>query len=262
MVREFLKVGCVVLIAAGSITAALAWIADHPNEFTWTFRIVGPLVAVAGLIGFLLVHFRRDQTPDYLYRACGKYFDRGGLCFSFITSIVDEICFLNLFFQNRYDQPCGGRVLLRPAKGLFGNRNVEAILFEIQCDAAAFGVTRLALPIPESIQGKRQAFEVGASVEYPNGRGRMVRFRDGIVIRDNTDFRKTFRTAATVLLATHGHLLLFKPAKFTMSLPLNVAESVPEVLVPETEIFWKLGDPPFETSALDDGVDSSAATGS
>jgi hypothetical protein len=259
MIREFSKVVCILLIAVGSIAAAIAWIDDRPNEISWTFRIAGPLIAIVAFLGFLVVHFRRDQAPDYLYRTVGKYFDRGGLCFSFIASNVNGICFLNLFFQNRYEKPCIGKILLRPARGFLENRKMEAIQFQVECEAGAFGVTRLPLPIAEAMQGKRQAFDVGASVEYPKGRGRMLRFRDGIVIRDNTDFRNSFRETATVIAAMHGHLVHYKPAKFTMMLPTNVEESAPAELIPETEIFWTLNDPPFETPSLEDGIRSSVA---
>src|SRR5688500_16359909 len=85
------------------------------------------------------------------------------------------------------DKPCVGRVALRAARNFFLDRNrFETIACEIPCAPAAYGVARIPVPLSATIQGKRQSFGVGASVDFPYGRGRTLRFRDGIVVRANS----------------------------------------------------------------------------
>jgi len=246
--REFLKVIMVLVIMAALLAAALAWISERPDQRTLMFRFGSPIVAILALVVFLRIHFRRDEVPDYLRQMCGGYFDRGGFCFSFAAYDVDGICFLDAFFQNKYERPCVGRIALRPAKDFFGRRKIDAITYEISCEAAAFGVARVPLPLPLAVQGKRQKFEVGASVHYPEGKGRMLRFRDGAVIRTNSNFGNSFGTALQVAGAMGGTLVLTRPASATVSLPIGVAEEIPDGIEPEVKTFWRLGDPPLEVS--------------
>jgi len=249
-VREFLKVMCVLVIGAGAIAAGVAWMDDRPSQLTWMFRLGSPVVALVGLVGFLLIHFRRDKVPDYLYQFCGGFFDRGGFCFTFGARSEDGICFVDAYFQNRHERPCIGRLALRPARGFFGHRPIEAITYEIHCGSAAFGVARMPVPIAAAMQGKRQTFEVGASVDYPQGKGRALRFRDGIVIRANSNFGNAFGTALTVVGALGGTLVLSKPATLSIDLPVGVAEDTPEDLKPEIQTLWKIGDPPLQRIAF------------
>lgn len=241
--QEFLKGVCVLVIFVGAIVAAIAWFVDRPDQLTRALRVGCPAAAVGGCVAFLLVHFRRDKVPDYLHQHLGGYFDRGGFCFAFTASVEDGVCWLDAFFQNRYDRPCVGRIALRPARGLFGRRDIEAITYEVRCDPGAFGVARVPLPIPATQQGKRQKFEVGASVQYPEGKGQMLRFRDGAVIRTNSNFGNTFGTALTVAGALGGVLVISRPESVTIDLPICVAEDVPGSLKAETKTLWKLGVP-------------------
>ena len=247
--REFVKVLCVVTVIVAGIGAALAWFDDKPSGLTWAFRVGLPTVCLAALAGFLAIHFQRDKVPDYLYARVRSYFDRGGFCFAATAAVENGICFFYVWFQNRYERPCVGRVALRPARGLFQTRKFDAITFEIHADAAAFGVATIPVPIPVSCQGQRQKFEVGASVDYPEGKGQMLRFRDGLALRSNANFGNNFRTALTVAGALGGGIVLYKPASMTVSLPSGAAEEVPEDRKPQVTTLWKLGDPPLQPMA-------------
>ncbi len=183
--RESIKVVCVAVFMFAVPTAAVVWTDDRPNNVVRILQIASPIVSAVAIGLFLKLHFRADIVPDYLYRYVGNYFNRGGFCFGFRPIAKNGICFVEAYFQNQTDRPCRGRIALRPARGFFlGREQIATVTFDIACEPAAFGVARIAIPLPERVQGKRQSFDVGASVEYPPGKGRTLRFRDGLAVRE------------------------------------------------------------------------------
>jgi hypothetical protein len=249
--REALKVLCVVLLLFATPTSAVAWADPDGKPALFFLRYGCAVLAAGGLIGFLALHFRKDIIPDYLRRHAGPYFNRDGFCFAFRTRVIDNTCWLEILFQSQQDQACIGRVALRPARGfLLGRASMPPIAAEIQCEPAAFGVARLAIPIPAELQGKRQSFEVGASVDYPLAKGRTLRFRDGIMLRENSDFKNAFGTTLTVAGALTGSIVLSSPATTTLSLPSDVATTVSPALRPEVATLWKMGDEPIPPEQL------------
>ena len=234
----------------GAAAAAIAWTADRPDAITWGLRIGGPAFAILALGLILKLHFRADLAHDYLRDRLRTYFNRDGFCFAFVATAVDGIAYMDAYFQNQRDKPCVGRIAMRPARGFFMNRaKIDAITYEIACAPAAFGFARLAIPIPEKLQGKRQSFEVGASVRYPDGKGQRLRYRDGVFLRANSNFGNAFATAITIAGATTGSIVLYKPATAPVHLPVGVAEEIPDTIEPRITTLWQLGDPPLEEVA-------------
>ncbi len=247
---ESTKSVCALLMIVGIIASVLAWTADRPDATTWGFRIGAPIVALLSLGLILKLQLRPDLERDYLRTQTGTYFNRDGFCFTFVVTPIDGTAFMDAYFQTQYDKPSVGRIALRPARGFFLTRaNIDAITFEVECPPAAFGFARIAIPLPAKLQGTRQSFEVGASVRYPEGKGRRVRFHDGVFLRSNTDFGNSFGTALTIAGAATGSIVLSKPATTTVALPTGVAEDVPQGLAAETKVLWQLGDPPLESNA-------------
>jgi hypothetical protein len=235
---------------AGIFAAALSWTADRPDNATWAFRVGGPFTIILALTCFLRLHFRRDREPDYLRALTGTYFNRDGFCFALVATAINGIGYMEAHFQAQRDMRSIGRIALRPARGFWMTRaKIDWITFEIECPPAGFGVARIAMPIPANLQGKRQSFEVGASVCYPDGKGRRVRFHDGVFLRSNTKFGDSFHTTLMIAGAATGQLVLFRPATTTIDLPLGVAEDIPPDLHPEIKTLWKLGAPVLEQIA-------------
>lgn len=231
----------------GVIAAVIAWFTDRPDAITWGFRLGGPALALLGLGLILKLHFRADLAPDYLRDHFQRYFNRDGFCFALIGTEIEGIAYMDAYFQNQYDQPCFGRIAARPARGfLMGRVKIETIIFEIECAPGGFGFARIAIPIPQELQGKRQSFEVGAFVHFANGKGRRLRFHDGVFLRSDSDFGNSVGTALLVAGAATGAIVLKKPATTTVELPFGVAEDLPENLEPEIRTLWRLGDPPLE----------------
>jgi len=244
---ESIKAVCALLMGVGSIVAVLAWTADHPNSVTWGLRIGGPVVCVLSLILILTLQLRTDLERDYLRHVTAAYFNRDGFCFAFVVTACDGIAFMDTYFQSQYDKPSHGRIALRPARGFFMVRTkFDTLTFDVECPPGGFGYIRMPIPIPEKRQGKRQSFEVGASVQYADGKGRRIRFHDGIFLRSDSNFGNSFATAVAIAGAATGSIVLTKPAKTSIQLPVDVAEHVPDHIPTETRTLWQIGDPALE----------------
>ena len=248
------------VICAALLATALAWGNDRPTAMTWVWRIGGGLVAVGALAMFLIVHFQKDEVPDYLHQRFGTFFECNGFCFMGQTIEYEQTCLLEMYFQNQQDVPSQASISLAPARGFFLTRSdTGKIRMDIECAPGAFGVARLKIPVPLQFQGTEQAFEVGASVTYPEGKGKTIRFRDGIVVRSNADLFNAVGTALTIGGAMTGQLILTKPVTLTLTFPKNVAADIPWNMNPEAKAWdkapaetkakvitlWKLFDPPL-----------------
>jgi hypothetical protein len=248
--NESTKAVSTLVLIVSAPTAAIAWVIDRPDVITWSLRLGCLAAAILSLGVILRPYFRSDLVHDYLRDRARTYFNRDGFGFTVFVTSIDGIARMDLYFLNQYDKPCVGRVALRPARGFFLTRaNVETIAYEIDCAPAAFGFARLAIPIPEKLQGKRQAFEVGASVHYPEGKGKRLRFHDGLFLRANTNFGNAFGTALTVAGLFAGKIVISRPATITVDLPTGVAEEIRNRLAPEVRTLWRLGDPQPESVA-------------
>ncbi|HEX8325296.1 MAG TPA: hypothetical protein VF595_15450 [Tepidisphaeraceae bacterium] len=243
MVRELTKGVLCLIVIAGVVVTLFAWSSSRPDRNTWRYRVAAPAAAVLGLGAFLAIHFRRDRAPDFLRAATGAYFDRGGLCFAFSVQREGACCVLHVLFQNRFERPCHGQIALRPARGFFMARaKIEAIGVAVNCGPGAFGVARLRIPIPAAFQGTKQKFDVGASVEYPTGRGRRLRNREGFSIGHNSSFGDAFGKTLALAGAAAGTIVFKHPASVTLALPSGVADEVRPETAPEIETIWVLGD--------------------
>ena len=243
---ESTKAVCTLVMIIGVFAAVFGWSADRPTETEWGLRIGGPAAASMAIIIILALHFRADLAHDYLRPITGSYFNRDGFCFALVATAVDGIAYLDVYFQTQFDRPCQGRIAVRPARGFFLTRaKIDTITFDIDCPAAGFGFVRFAIPVPAKLQGKKQSFEVGASASHPEGKGKRLRFHDGVFLRTNSNFSKPFGTAALIAGAATASIplvALAQPVTTSVALPSGVAEEIPENLEPVLKILWKLGD--------------------
>jgi hypothetical protein len=249
---ESIKAVLSLILIVAIIVAVLFWWDDRPNQTAWIVRIASSVTVVIALAGLMALHWRKDVVADYLRPICGdRFFNRDGFSFAFSAVEKDGVCQFVAYFQNQQDQPSLGRITLRPARGFFLTRaKIEAISFDIECEPAAFGIATVPVPLPPDLCGRKQSFEVGASVEYPQGKGRRVRFRDGIFLRTNAAFGNPFGTALTVAGAMTGQIVMTRPATVKIELPLAATDEIPAGMVPEVRTLWRLGDPPLAPGAI------------
>ena len=246
MLRESVKSVLALVVVIGFVVGLISWSADRPDGETWAYRVAGPAVAAAALAALLAVHFKRDRAPDLLRGVAGQYFDRAGFCFALSTDVREGRFVLQVHFQNQFERPCLGRVALRPAVGFFlGRAKIESVGCDVECGPGAFGVATLPLAVAAAAQGTRQKFEVGAAVEYPAGRGRRLRFGEGVPLSHNSRFSGPFNTALTLAGAAAGMIVLSHPASAMLDLPAGVEEELDAPPAPRVETLWRLGDPPL-----------------
>jgi hypothetical protein len=237
------------MMIIGMVGSVLVFMNDRVN---WP-ALAGMLSLMFGSLGILLWSlFRRDKAPDFLKTIPGRMLERDGFCFKVVVNALKGTCYLDLHFQSRYARPTRAMVVFQPSEGFFLVRpGLASMTVEIECPAGSYGVTSLPWPVGKKFQGKSQSLDVGAKVQYPQGRGKMIRYRGGLQVgRAGFD---TWRVILTVAAALGGVVVLSKPAKVKLKLPVNVEESVDDEAPISTKIIWRLGDPTVQSVAHEGG---------
>lgn len=250
--REALKLACVIALLAALPATAVVWLDDRPDEVAWAVRFLAPAISTAALVVFLKIHFRRDEAPDFL-RDSGNYFTSGGLGFIPVFGVEGRRLLVRVWFQNQYERSCTAKVAFRPARGFFMGRGpLEPFLLEFDCKEGGFGYAEQVVPVPRELFGKRLTLELGASVRFPDGRGRQLRFHTGMTSRYNHKFGNSFGTTLGVLGLLGGMLVTSKPATVVVDCPVELddpGEGKPPTLV---EHRWRLGDAPSLRSDIEE----------
>lgn len=225
--RESIKSTLAFVIIVSMVATAVSWFMTGAviDGRTWAWRICSPGSGVLAFLVFLKIHFRKDEVPDFLTRQCGNFFERDGFCFAIVPVVDAGRCFLNIYFQNRYANRSAATVMVAPSRGFIFAAKLQRVVLEIDCAPAAFGVARCRWPVPAKYQGKKQSLDVAAKVRYPDGRGRLLRGRDGIYVGRVTN--------------TLG---IEKPAHIELRLPSEVENDQDDGAPEETQIetLWEL----------------------
>lgn len=221
--RTFLHL---VFIAAVVVTPGV-WVATPVSSVIWSFRFAAPILAI--IVGWVLLRnaTATETLHNHLHDIASHYFERSGLCFRIQLESIDGICHLAVYYQGRYSGTATTQILLvpRPATGRnpFPNINVDLV-----CRNASFGVVRIPLPIATADQGRQVNCEVYADVAYLAGRGRKVRFQEGIPVTSITlQGRYQFAIRLGVALPSPYRRYESLPTGTILKLPVFVAESLP-----------------------------------
>jgi hypothetical protein len=214
------------------------------NAIIWTLRIGLPIAVLAAITLLAREQFRKDRAPDFLRLHFGKPFERDGVCFFIRPIAYCGIAYLDVMFQNQYASACTFRVVIAPPVKSFrvSKRPFDGVGMDIGCDGGAFGIARAAIAIPAAFQGKRIKLEVAAATKYSQGKGQLLRFRNGLRA-SKADTSGLGGAALTVALLMVGHVHYRKPASITCTLPTGVAETLPPGIQPAISVVWKPGDP-------------------
>jgi len=243
--NESIKAVLGLIIAACVLAGIVSWLPGMTNQVspvTWWFRIGCPLLAVICLVPLIWAQTRKDKVPDYLARISSRYFERDGFCFVVVPQVTNGNCTMHIYFQNRYDRPCSAQILIRGSSGLFSGRpELSDITLGLLCGSAEFGRSIIPWAIPQNLQGKTVSLSLYAGVRYPDGRGTLLRYRDGLRVGAvGTD---AWREGLQIAGAIGGALVISRPARIKLTLPSGVSASKQEVIVADTKTIWKLGDP-------------------
>jgi hypothetical protein len=243
--NESIKAVLGLIIAACALAGIMAWVPGATNEASvvrWWFRIGCPVLAVICLVPLVWAQTRKDKVPDFLARITPRYFERDGFCFAVVPQAAGGDCTLHIYFQNRYDRPCSAQILIRGSSGLFsGGPDLSDVTLGLSCGPAEFGRSTIPWAIPRSLQGETVSLSLYAGVKYPNGRGTLMRYRDGLRVGGvGTD---VWREGLQIAGALGGALVISRPARIKLTIPSGVSAAKQETLVADTKTIWKLGDP-------------------
>jgi hypothetical protein len=228
------------LMIVGMIGSVMVFMNDQVN---WG-AFAGMLALALGSLGLILWSlFRRDKAPDFLKKVGGPALEHDGFCFKLIVNPVKGRCYLDVHFQSRYERPSRARVVLQPSKGFFLTRpGLTSMTVEMECPAGGYGVTSVPWPVAKAFQGNAQWLDVGADVIYPEGKGKMIRYRGGMQVGGTGT--EAWKTILTVSAALAGAIVISRPAKVKLKFPTDVEESVDDDLLITTKIAWRLSDAP------------------
>jgi hypothetical protein len=238
--KAIVQLAVLILVAV----AVCAWtLSRHPDEVVWACRVGAP-VAAAGLGWWVWRSGRRaDVAPDFLgQRVSRRYYDQDGFCFVPVLAVRDDgLCHVNVYYQNRYSGACDGVVWLRPpARSFsFGRHDLPEVRVKVTCGGGAFGVVSVPVGIGAKYQGKRWAYEVSASSEYPNGRGERLRFGPGMKVGKAGTGATAARVGMTLLGALGGVIVWHKRASVTWAVPKGAMEVVPAGEGERNEVVWE-----------------------
>ncbi len=167
--NESIKATLGVIIAACALAGIVAWLPGPTNEIstvTWWFRIGCPILGVVCLAPLIWAQTRKDKAPNFLSRITPRYFERDGFCFALVPQVTNGKCSMQIYFQDRYDQPCSAQILIRASSGLFSGRpDLSDMTLGLTCGPAEFGCSTIPWTIPENLQGKTVALSLYAGVK-------------------------------------------------------------------------------------------------
>lgn len=189
-----------------------------PSTLLWEIRGGLAVMALGSLFGCVWRPRRGPETlVDHLAQITPGYFERDGLCFAFAPAFEENgRCVMNVFFQNRYSGASQARLLLTPPKSFLGKRVVEPVDVAFPCEGGAFGVLRMYWDVPDHAEGTEVKFSVKADVGYPEGRGRELRFREGV---QASSTGVGFAILIGILFGAVGTMVIISPSFLKMRLP-------------------------------------------
>lgn len=233
-------------ILLGSIGALMIWVAVcvPSTPLVWTLRLGLPVVVIAAAAILLRAKRRKDLAPDFLRSLMGKPFERDGMCFSILPALRNGTYFLNILFQNQYSAPCIFRVVIAlPDKSfLLGKHRFPGVALDIACGGGALGLVSAPIGIPAKYQGRSTKFELAAATAYPTGKGKLLRFRNGLRV-GKADASGLGSLSTTVGLLAIGVVRWTKPATISLAPPIGAAEAVDQTTKPSVQILWRPGEP-------------------
>ena len=229
--------------------SVLVWLLPIDGEFGELLPYGLFFVAFAvGAVWYLSTPTAAHRAQDVLGAQFGNYYEADGLCFVAEFVVLDGVCWVEVFYQNRYNADCSSRVYLFPMEGWSpqGLNDVPAVVAEIECGGGDVGVVHLPYPIARSWQGKIMIYDVMGATTYPAGRGELVRREAGLLVDPpfaKSGMQETLETAALLLvgfvrISTEG-----RRGKIELTLPQDVADAIPPGVVAHRQTIAKW-DPP------------------
>lgn len=257
MIKSVLQLICAGTLIASVLYGAISWLSPVGADaaFAWSVRF-GTLI-VGGLSLSTLLYFaaKPDPVPDFIWRLRETPFGRGGVVFVFRLVEKEGACWLAIHYQNRFAMRAVAKVVVQPSQNFNMTRNeISAVFADIACGPAAYGIVEVPLGIPRQYQGKKQLFDVGASIDYPDGQGALLRRSVGAPISsvETPGLGNLLSSAVKVALSGSPPSSLGIPTRVKLQLPTGIRDTVEGLPEFEHREEWTLPD-------VSDAVQPSAA---
>ena len=240
--RESLQAIIAFLMIVLAMVAGAVWFSDkaQSGQILWILRVVCPVLAIALLVILIQMRQKRDLAPDYLSMNFGACFEQNGLLFHIATELKEDDSFwLLVYFQNKHENTCGVNISLHPQPPA----RLRPITANFTSGAAAFGVAKVPI-LDASARGQRCTWEISATVHYPHGKRKQLRFKCGKSVPTNLDMKKgrSRRFGPFLVLG----LFRWKPVRTTtFQIPQRIDPNAARDAITHTTTLWKLGDPPL-----------------
>jgi hypothetical protein len=167
-----------------------------------------------------------DKLPDDLARLTGGiYYEHNGLCFVPVMRKEGEQAYINIFFENRFENDCNAIVHLRPPPESIQHRpDANDIHFAFAVPGGAVGVIRQPVAVHPRLQGSVIDVQLAAAVNYPHSQGEQLRSHQGLPCGTfRVDWGESFRTGSHEL---SGEIELINPITVHMPIPMDVTNRI------------------------------------
>ncbi|MCA9176291.1 MAG: hypothetical protein KDB14_17515 [Planctomycetales bacterium] len=251
-VRELAKWILVLTLIPAAIGCYDAWTNGLLAAQTQGVQYGTLAICVLCLAGLVKLARTADKAPDYLAKILprhSRYFDRDGLCFVLDVGVAaDGACHLLLYFQNRHDRRCEAHLVVRATRNYMKTSGTFVTPLEVyvECPEGGYGVTEIPLALPATAEGRELRIEFGMDVAYPEGRGTLLRFKEGSPLRTNGQFRHdswTTNPFIRLCLALGGAFTWSTPPSLEFMAPEDLKGAPQKEAPPHTTILWQLGEP-------------------
>jgi hypothetical protein len=210
-------------------------------------------LTLAGL-AFVLGSWWFLTTPTAAQRATNVWRERFGMCYEcsgmiFVPrfEVRDGVLWLDVYYQNRFTQPCRAGVFVIPMEGWSpdkpGGGGVPAICADIDCAGGEVGVIHHPSAVGHDWQGRLMIYDIYAAAEYPQGRGEQLLSEEGTRVGAPPNEALTaLRVAGALLHGGWGGLVAStapRAGKIELQLPQGVAETLADGVVPTKEVVQK-----------------------
>ena len=226
---------------AAVMFGGIAWLIPATKEpGVWWFRFGGILALVLITAYYQWASRRKDLAPDF-FNGMNSFFEKDGFTFVVGTEVSASECHLCVHFQNRYTRECEATVLVRTSERFLApQRHLPDARVSLTCEPGAFGKAICNWPLPLELQGKKVLVDVMAKRKYPQGRGKLIRFRSGLMVGSVPG---SAISDVLKFLGIFGGIHGGQSARTELLLPSGVASNLGVGTEERTQTLWKLGDP-------------------
>ncbi len=204
-----------------------AWLmADPATSGLMHHRIFSTVFFLLAGMGLCWALCFEDKLPDTLGKyAGGIYYEQNGLCFIPVMRKEGGQAFIQVYFENRYENDCNAIIHLRPPPEAIQHRpDASDVHFSFSCPGGGVGVIQQAVAVHPRLQGTVVDVQLAAAVNYPHSQGDQLRSRKGLPCGTfNVDWGENFRTGSHEL---SGEIELAHPVTIHLPVPHDVTNRI------------------------------------